>query len=265
LASFVAHIPPKLTIDKLKPLHVNAWLEDKYAEAGGSYQNSAVRSVKRVCNWAVKQGEIAASPLLNIESPQPESRVVYLSAAEWGKTVAAVDRDDPFFDFVMFMYETGCRPQEARAIEGRHFDRAGEQIVFPIKESKGKKVSRVIPLNDEALGIIRRLALKYPGKDDRLFRNRRGNPWKAFAITCRFGKLRKKLGFPLFAYAIRHTFITDALMRRVDPATLACIVGHKDATMILKVYGHVNLNKGHVRAALAQATGEAPARKAEIA
>jgi integrase len=68
--------------------------------------------------------------------------------------------------------------------------------------------------------------------------------------------------FQFFAYAIRHTFITDALRQGCNPVTLAHIVGHKDATMILKIYQHLNLNSGHIRKALGQATGEGEIKEA---
>lgn len=260
LSSFEDHISPKLTLRHIKAFHVTKWLDDEYAEAGDTYKNGAVRAVMRAFNWAAKQGHILANPVKGVERPAAESRVAYLSAEQWNKFVGKIEENDPFHDFVVFLRETGCRPQEARHIEARHFDRHNQLTEFPIKESKGKKEPRVIPLNDRAMGIITRLAMKYP--EGKLFRNKRGNPWKAFAITNRFTKLRKKLGFKtLFAYAIRHTFITDALIRGVDAVTLACIVGHKDATMILKVYQHVKLNTGHVRAALALATGEVAAKK----
>lgn len=261
LISFVGHIGRKLTVERLKPFHVTEWLDE--LPGGDNYKNGAVRAVMRAFNWAAKQGHISANPVTGVERPRAHGRVIYLTPAQWEAVMGKLKDDDPFKEFFTFLRETGCRPLEARNAEARHFDRINEQLAFPVKESKGKREPRIIPLNAKALAIITRLALKYP--EGKLFRNRHGNPWKTFSLNCRCARLRKKLGFRVFPYAIRHTFITDSLQRGVDPVTLAIIVGHKDATMILKIYQHLNLNKGHIRAALALATGEVPSKKAVTA
>ena len=263
LKSFAEHIPAKLTLARLKTFHVTEWLDSRYSGRGDNYRHGACRSVARCFNWAVQQGHIENSPVKGMEKPRPHGRVAYLSPEQWAKVIAEYPASDPFHDFLMILRETGCRPQEARHAEARHFDRINKQLAFPAKESKGKREPRIIPLNDRALALITRLAMKYP--EGKLFRNVDGVPWTRFAINCRFVRLKKKLGFEVFAYIFRHSFINDALLRGCDPVTLAIIVGHKDPSMILRVYQHLHLNTGHVRAALALATGEVPAKNAKLA
>ena len=268
LASFREYIHAhhgKLKISKLKVFHVTAWLDSRYAGRGDNYRHNACRAVARTFNWAVREGMIESSPVKGMEKPTPHGREAYWTPEQWRKVIGAFQESDPFHDYLTILRETGCRPQEARLVEVRHFDRANGRWVFPVKESKGKRERRIVPLNNRALAITIRLALKYG--DGHLFRNVDGNPLTKSAINCRFTRLKKKLvGLEnLFAYAIRHTFITDALKRGVDPLTLATIVGHKDATMIMRVYSHLGLDTGHVRAALALATGEVPAKITEVA
>lgn len=254
----------KLTVANIKPSHVSDWLDT--LNGGDNWKNGAVRAVMRAFNWAVRRQDIAANPIKGIERPQPHAREVYIEPAQWVGAVARVRPTDPFMDFMVFLKETGCRPQEARAIEKRHFKpmKDQEQIAFPVDESKGKRHARIIPLNHKALAIIQRLSLKYP--EGKLFRGKHdktGRGWDAYQVTKRFAVLRRKTGLAKFhAYAVRHTFITDALLRGVDPVTLAHIVGHKDASMILKIYQHLNLNSGHIRKALGLATGEGEIKEA---
>jgi integrase len=263
LKTFRAHVGPKLKVSALKMYHVTEWLDARYRGRGNNYRHGACRTVSRAFNWSVKQGLIETSPVRGMEKPQPNARVAYLTPAEW-ETIIGKVKDSQFLDALRFLRASGCRPQEMRAIEARHFDWINEQIVFPVKESKGKRDSRVIPLNSEALAMVTRLAMKYP--EGKLFRNVKGRAWTKSAIGCRFTRLRKKLKIKdCFAYAVRHTYATDALQRGVDPVTLAIIMGHKDATMIIKVYGHTQMIAGHVRAAVALATGEATVGKAVTA
>ncbi|MBI3863043.1 MAG: tyrosine-type recombinase/integrase [Planctomycetia bacterium] len=245
----------KMTVANIKPSHVADWLDT--LGGGDNYKNGAIRAAMRAFNWAVKRQDIAANPIKGVERPQATAREVYIEPAQWDAAIACVKPADPFMDFIVFLKESGCRPQECRAIEKRHFKpmKNQEQIAFPVDESKGKRYARIIPLNLKALAIIQRLSLKYP--EGKLFRGKHGQAWGIYSIAKRFAVIRKKIGLEKFhAYAVRHTFITDALLRGVDPVTLAHIVGHKDAAMILKIYQHLNLNRGHIRKALGLATGE---------
>lgn len=252
--SFGLHIGGRLTVQELKSRHVTAWLDSAYPNATDNTRNGAVRAVMRCFNFAVKQGDIEANPLKGVERPAYQPRECYIKPEEWQAIMAAIPDGDPFRDLLTILRETGCRPFEARSVEARHFKRDAESWVFPIKESKGKKRARVVPLNRTALAITQRLALKHP--EGPLFRNRNGRPWTEFAMNCRFRSIAKKTGVKVFAYAFRHSFVTDALMRGVDPITLAHIVGHKDATMIMRVYEQLGIQQEHIRAALRKATGE---------
>ena len=59
---------------------------------------------------------------------------------------------DPFRDLFLFVWMTGCRPQEARHIEPRHVELDNERIVFPAIESKGKRSKRIIYPPGRGLG-----------------------------------------------------------------------------------------------------------------
>jgi site-specific recombinase XerD len=56
----------------------------------------------------------------------------------------------------------------------------------------------------------------------------------------------------VIAYAYRHTFATDALLAGNDLATVAAMLGHKDVSMVSKVYGHLDQNQKHMHAAVAK-------------
>jgi integrase len=256
LKRFREYIGATLTVANLKPHHVESWLDSDYAGKSCNYRHGAVRSVVRVMNWLVKGGHIPASPIANVERPPAEAREAYITPDQWIKALAMVKPKSPFRDFLNFLRLTGCRPQEARAIESQHFDRFAKTVIFAVRDSKGKKEKRVIPLHREAVAMLTRLALKYP--TGKLFRTQHGQPWSKDSIVRRFRRMRDKLGFPLFAYAIRHTYATDALLRGIDPVTVATIMGHKDAKMILKVYQHINLNTGHIADAVNKAVDDLP-------
>jgi integrase len=251
---FAKFIGAKLTVADIKANHVTRWLEKSYQAAGPTHQNGACRAVSRAFNWARKQGLIQSNPIAGMERPAAEPREAYLKPEEWEKLIRSIRPDDPFADLLWFLRETGCRPHEARIVEARHWDKANRRLVLERKNSKGKKRRRVIRLNERATEIVTRLALKRP--EGELFRNKIGKPWAKGTVICRFSKLRKKLGFALFPYILRHTWCTDALLRGVDPLTVAIFLGHTDASMVMKVYSHLVQQDEFLSQKLKQATGE---------
>lgn len=247
LKSFCRHHPGLMVAD-LKPMHVARWLDaTKYIDNTG---NCAVRCVSRCFNWAAEMGVIPENPIKGIKRPSAQGRECNLTDAQWDKVVESCS--DEFRDYLIVLRETGCRPQEIRAVEARHVVRDGWTWTFPVSESKGKRRARVVVLNEQARAITQRLMLKYPSGP--LFRNTNGKPWTKSSINCRFRRLSKRLGFRVFAYMARHLFCTSALMNGVEVATVATLMGHSDLKMVWQIYNKLRLQAGHLKSAAELAT-----------
>lgn len=61
--------------------------------------------------------------------------------------------------------------------------------------------------------------------------------WQQFA---------KKLSPRCSLYALRHSWATNALKRGVDPLTVALLMGHKDPSMLARVYQHLSHSPDHM-------------------
>lgn len=82
LNSFCQAIGPDIRTCHLKPIHVTRWLDKKYKGRSDNYRHSAIRTVQRAMNWAVKQGILETSPVKSVEKPTPKSTVMrYLKVA----------------------------------------------------------------------------------------------------------------------------------------------------------------------------------------
>jgi integrase len=266
LKSFADFIGNRRVSD-LKTHDVTNWINRCHRVATGkhskgkptsdTYRYNLIRAVKRAFRWAENEDYIDVSPVRKVKLPPPRSRDVYLLPEQWGKLVAAIGRSRDggcLLDIVTILKETGCRPQEARNVESRHFDRAERCWVFPVDESKGKKDSRVVLLNKRAFDVCQRLALKHPTGP--LFRNSDDTPWKWRTLGTRLYRLSKNLHFHVCPYAVRHTFATDAIIRGVDLQTIATLMGHVDLRMLSRIYAHLRKRSDHLRAGLQKATGE---------
>lgn len=257
---FANFISPDLRVVDLRPYHVTNWLDSRYLDASDNTRAGAITAILRLFNWAREQGYIDHNPLGKMRKPNREARDedAYLQPHQWDQLIDAVKAGQkqkevqPFLDYITVIKETGCRPQEIRKVEARHLDHELKRWIFPVKESKGKKDKREVLLGPIAYEICARLAKANP--DGPIFRNSDGKPWTNFAVSCRFKRLSKILGFTVYAYAVRHSFASEAIINGVDIITIARLMGHKDLTMLNKIYQHVTKDRGHMETARKRAT-----------
>ena len=189
LESFARSLPSGLTVGKLKPFHVQQWIDGNPTWKTG--KRGAIIAVQRAFNWAVRMGLIAASPVRTLEKPKAGRREHVISAEQF-ELIASLVRDEEFRDLLTVCWETGCRPQEALSVETTHVNAAEGCWVFPVNESRGKERQRIVYLTDTALEITkRRMVGRHVGP---LFLNTDGLPWTASALNCRFARLRLALG-----------------------------------------------------------------------
>ena len=210
LQSFARSIPRDLVVERLRPIHVQQWVDAQPGWRSG--KRGAITAVQRAFNWAAKMGLIAASPVRHVEKPRAGRRDVVVTPEEYDWILGQV-KDEQFRDLLVVCWETGCRPQEILAVAARHVQLDGGRWVFPPDEAKGKKSHRVVYLTDRALAITRRLTALQP--DGPLFRNTDGKPWHPYALNCRFARLRLTHG----RQRIERLGLVPPAIRRLDAAS----------------------------------------------
>jgi integrase len=276
----------RLAIRSLSDSVVESWLAKCYGDCGPNYRLQAVRTIVRVGNWAKQQKLIRRNPIKGIKRPKSQPRKnTYIQPADLKRALAAAGVAS---DALLFLKLTGCRPKEMRDAEARHFDPQGKCLEFPADESKGEQEPRTILLDDDALAMIQRLALKYPAGP--LFRNEDDNGWTCSALNCacrrielktgekdsvpqpfkikgvvqliKRGKNKGKVqmrnikkvkpgtGIKISPYRLRHTWATDAAVAGKNILLVAKLMGHKDLTMLNKVYARLEAKSDDLRAAL---------------
>lgn len=247
-----AKLVANLGVKDLKPFHVQEWIDTKKSEG---YKRGCVVAINRALSWAVKQGRIEKNPLAGMEKPKAKRRETFLSLEQFTE-VLKLASDQPFRDLLRFVWETGCRPQEAFMLESRHVEAGKDRAVLAESESKGKKKQRVIYLTEEAKVIVLRLSGEYP--TGKLFRNAEKEPWKPNNVACRFKRMETKLGFRVKLYDLRHGFCTRLLKSGVDPITVATLAGHSDTSMLARVYAHIQNDNEHLLGALKKGASVPP-------
>lgn len=259
LSSFAKSIGLRLRIGSIKPLHISQWLDGQTWNSTTKY--NAVRAVKRVFNWAIKEGRLKDNPLRNVERPSPQRRESYLTPDQFQRVLKA-SGDVAFKDYITFLFETGSRPQEVKLIEAEHCDVQAGRIVIPTSKAKGKRQPRVIYITANVAAIVSRLCKRHPSGP--IFVNAKGRPWTKNSVNCRFRRIRTKLEKEktpiegLCATSFRHGFATQALKNGVDPVTVSILMGHRDASQVARTYQHLAADAEFLSSALNRVQGMNP-------
>jgi integrase len=233
LQAFVDAIPPTLSHTELKPHHVTRVMDANAEKWNSNTKHDFATAVQRVFNWAQSEGYITHNPLAKVRKPGREARELAIGPADYAEVMAAV-KEPNFRQLLAFAWESGVRPQEIRAIEARHVDFEQKRIVFPPRESKGKKGHRIVYLSEMGIEILKPLVEK--NSTGALFRNSEGAAWNKNSINCAFCRLRKKIGRKLHLGAWRKGYATEALKAGIDVIGVATLLGHSNSVMLAKVY-----------------------------
>lgn len=180
---------PNLRAAEVRPYHVQEWVAG-YKLSTTSRRNY-MRTVKRCLAWAMTQGYLEKNPVAGMEIPAGERREVSISQDDIDLLLRSI-KNPGLRDLVTVTVGTGCRPQESLRVEARHVDLANQRWVFPKSESKNKKLTRVVYLNDAAAEITARLMKQFP--TGKLFRNRNGKAWTTEAVNCAFTQIQIRIG-----------------------------------------------------------------------
>ena len=254
LQEFVVSLPQPTTfpVSRLKPYHVEKWVDAAKERWGASCRHGAIRSVQRCFRWAEKQGYIEMSPVRHIEKPTPQRREKVIALDEYRTILSHYKEVDPFRDMLMFAWETGARAQEIRIIERRHYREDKKRIEIPPAEAKTKRW-RVIFLTDSANAIMQKMVKRNP--IGTAFRNEDGKAWTTFSMSCRFARLEKKLKERYCLTNFRHSWCQRMLEDGMDSITVAALMGHASAAMVQKNYSHMDKAHDYLAERLRQTEG----------
>ena len=211
------------------------------------------RAIKRLFSWAKKNRLIEIDPIEHLEKCSPEAREDYITPEQWSFIESNIP-SSPLKDLMILAWDTGMRPQELVLVEARHFRKDERMIVFPAAESKGKKYVRTVYIaSDRAMEILSDYA---KGRSEGpIMVNTKGNPWNKTSVKDAMIRLRNKFGVKIHLGAFRKGYCTQALQNGVDPVTLAKLMGHRDVTMIMKVYSQVHQDKEYMAESAMKAKG----------
>ncbi len=153
LSRCAKHLGKSTKVANLCGADLADWVETE-TTWNSTTRHDAIGSVIRAFNWAVEKRYLPSNPVAIVPNkPRRKRREVVYSPDDW-KQIRDFVPDQAFGDFLDFMWETGCRPLEARTMESRHIRLDASIVIFPASEAKGERHERVIYLNEVATAIM---------------------------------------------------------------------------------------------------------------
>jgi integrase len=182
--------------------------------------------------------------------PPPRAKVECFSAAEI-RLILQGFQSDPvysfYYDLVLFLFSTGCRPGEAFGLRWRNVSEDFRQVTIREGAAKGRPrtttktgFARVVYLGDATTAMFRDRHSRFNATpDDRVFPAPRGGIISDHTFRRRAWKtVLETVGVPYRKpYAMRHSAASFAFERGENPAAIAEQLGHS-LEIFLSTYVH---------------------------
>ena len=252
-----------IKLQKLKPEHIPAW-HRKLLDEGTNPPSigHAHRVLTKVLGVATKNGTVTRNVAAVHAPPRVERRKIEILSPDQVAAVKRKLKGHPLFPIVYLALATGMRRGELLALQWGDVDlergtlrveRAVEETKtgLRLKPPKTEQGRRTITLPAEAVGVLRdhkvpqmELRLKIgmgPIKDDTLlFSTTDGHLVRPRNITKAWHRVRQAMRLPNVSFhSFRHTHASHLLRLGIDVQTVSSRLGHRDATITLKIYSHL--------------------------
>lgn len=253
LSEFVQHVTG-MSIDDLRPYHLVTWIEGHLNWKKSSTLAHAANAVRSCFGWARKMGMISADPFVGVRYVSHDTRPPITTAEH--EALLRRTRDSNFRDFLVFLWESGMRPDELVRMEWSWVREDLGAIVFEIHKTRKKTgLIRQVPLTPAMLAVLARNKLRRP-TSTLVFMTLTGRPWKVssnLALKFRRARERARIRPEVTLYSYRHSEATRLIASGTPDILAANILGHAD-TRMLRRYAHPQL--GMLKEAMMRASAQ---------
>ncbi len=231
-------------IDKQRVL---AWMAFRMRRGDAvSSLTRALSCLRQFFSWALRQGEVPANPMLDIEGPRRVGRLPQvLSEASIDNLLAqpageaALDlRDKALLET---LYATGLRVSELVGLTLSSLNLA--KGVVRVRGKGGRE--RLVPLGERAIDALSKWVRQGRGRlgpeGDHVFVSRRGRALSRVAAWQRIRHHARAAGIEgaVYPHLLRHSFATHLLDHGADLRVVQMLLGHADLATT-QIYTHVS-------------------------
>lgn len=230
-----------MPLNRVRPGDVQRFATRYAGEHARSTTAALVGFLRSVMASAVEDRLIAVNPVGRVVLPSREEAPVVPLTVDRVQTVARA-LPAPLGVAATLQAATGLRIGELlglrvadvdflrREVHVREQLHPRDRVRMPLKTSWS---ARVVPLPDVARDVLARHLAQRPAVDGWLFTDERGRPFQ----HGRYAKALQALGST--SHDFRHHYASVLLAAGESVVAVAHRLGHKDATLVLQVYGHL--------------------------
>ncbi len=221
-----------MKVSEVKGIMLKLWLVERRQQRKmrASGVNNYIRMFQGLFKIAVEAEAIVESPVRSVELLKEENPERLTPTWEQAQQIIQTVSGATGKRILSAMLYLGLGQAELANLKGEHISFEKNEVM--VRRQKTQKVF-TIPIYPQARPLLEELRANHliaPNKS--VFE--RSDPREALTLAC------KKLGYPMFTpRSFRRAFIVRALERNIDPRVVAAWQGHQDATLVLKVYGHI--------------------------
>jgi integrase len=191
--------------------------------------------------WGIKQGNVTTNPWVEVSKIKvpPQQRPRPFTAVEMSAIINGFKSNRYYTDFVTFLFGTGCRTGEAIGLQWCHLSEGYTKVWIGESVSRGKrKATKTNKAREFKLPsyLVTLLLTRQPvdaKPTDLVFPALEGGPIDAQNFRNRaWTSVLEQAGVTYRKpYSTRHTFISHALAKGVNPMLVAEMTGHDPETL----------------------------------
>ncbi|HEY2486084.1 MAG TPA: site-specific integrase [Candidatus Binataceae bacterium] len=206
---------------------VTAYVAERLEEkAANATINRELAALKRAFKLAHEAKRVASVPVIRL-LPEDNARQGFIEHADF---IALRDAlPERLRDCVTFLYLSGWRVGEMKALEWRDLDRDGRAVRLPPAKSKNRK-GRVLPLSGELRNVIDR-ARKQRRLDCPFIFHRHGRAIKDFRTAWNTACHAVGLG-KLLVHDLRRTVVRNLVRAGISDKVAMDLTGHKTRSVL---------------------------------
>lgn len=248
----VARIITKMPRSLTTAIEIRQWIIGTYSAES---TRRLLQQLNACCDWALEDELIGWNPFLGLgkrlKRIQGDSTWAAFSKAERAAIIDRFTEVHPqYLPWVQFLFLTGCRPEEAAALQWLHVTPAPVSIhircaapvgIGEVQRTKNRK-ERYFMAGPQLQALLNSLRPDGGDREARIFNGLKGGPFEYHNFNTRFWKptlealVEEGQVFRyLSQYHCRHTWITLALESGLPIAKVAYYVG-TSAQVIMKHY-----------------------------
>ncbi len=202
--------------------------------------NRRVSILRAALNWGVRNGILPENPLHDLRLPHARARRIAPPTPQEAQAILWAAAPHIQRVVILGLY-AGPRigPSELFRLEWRDVDLSYAMIRMPTAQKNRLEEGRDIPIRAAIIPLLRAWHERDMAVGIQYVISWGGRPVRSICRAWHTALTHAGISRRLRPYDLRHAFATYALAGSADIGSVARLMGHTDASMILKTYQHV--------------------------